>query len=69
MTTEKWIRIVAGCMVLLSLYLAVSMNNKYWLLLAAFVGLNLIQSAITNWCLLEKILKEFGIQSCCDQKK
>lgn len=69
MTTERWIRVAAGCLVLLSIYLAVSVNNKYWLILAGVVAINLIQSAITNWCLLEKVLKEFGIETCCEKKK
>lgn len=69
MTTEKWIRVIDGCVVLASLFLAVYVNNKWWLLPAAFVGLNLIQSPFTNYCLMERILKEFGVPGCCEEKK
>lgn len=49
MTLEHSIRLLAGSMILLSLllYLLVS---PYWLLLAAFVGVNLVQSAFTRFC-------------------
>ncbi len=55
---------VAGSLVLLGLLLAVT-KNMWWLLLPTFVGLNLVQSAITKWCLLERILKKFNIGKCC----
>jgi len=35
--------------------------NRYWLLFTAFVGLNLLQSAFTRWCLMEKILGRLGV--------
>ncbi|MEW6051793.1 MAG: DUF2892 domain-containing protein [Candidatus Zixiibacteriota bacterium] len=56
MTIENSIRILAGTMVLISLilYLLVS---PYWLLLAAFVGLNLVQSAFTGFCPAEMIFR------------
>ena len=49
MTVERAVRLMAGLMILLSLALAhfFSLN---WLWLTAFVGLNLMQSAFTNWC-------------------
>ena len=49
----------AGIMILASLLLAHYFNaNWYWL--TAFVGANLLQSAFTNWCLLDKILAKMG---------
>jgi len=36
--------------------------SSWWLLLPIFVGLNLIQSAITKWCLLENILKKLALR-------
>lgn len=56
MTIENSIRLLAGCMILasLALYYLVS---PYWLLLTAFVGLNLAQSSMTGFCPAEKIIK------------
>ena len=36
-------------------------HSKYWLLFTAFVGLNLLQSAFTKWCLMEEILDKLGV--------
>jgi len=55
MTNEHIIRAVAGTLVLTSLALAVYVNQN-WLWLTAFVGLNLLQSSVSKWCLLETIL-------------
>jgi hypothetical protein len=49
MKTEAFIRVLAGSMVLLSLLLA-HFVSPWWLLLAAFAALNLIQSAFTGFC-------------------
>jgi hypothetical protein len=49
MTVERGVRLMAGVMVLLSLALA-HFFSPYWLWLTVFVGLNLLQSAFTNWC-------------------
>lgn len=57
MTNEHIIRAVAGALVLTSLALAVYINQN-WLWLTAFVGLNLLQSSMTKWCLLETILRK-----------
>ena len=38
--------------------------NEYWYLFTAFVGLNLFQSAFTNWCPAISILKSLGAKSC-----
>lgn len=54
------IRFVAGSFVLISLALAVWVS-EWWLLFTAFVGLNLLQSSLTRWCLMEKILAGLGI--------
>lgn len=63
MTTENAVRIVAGIMILISLALAVEVN-RWWLLLAAFVALNLIQSAFTGFCPAEMLLRKLGCKSC-----
>lgn len=69
MKIENAIRILAGTMVLLSLTLA-HFVSPWWLLLAAFVGVNLIQSAFTGFCPAEIILKKLGVgqgqgAACC----
>ena len=64
MTTENAIRVLAGAMVLASVTLAHFVSH-WWLLLAVFVGLNLIQSAFTGFCPAEIILKKLGLGSCC----
>ncbi|MFH0795112.1 MAG: DUF2892 domain-containing protein [bacterium] len=60
MKREHVIRIFAGTFVLTSLALA-QWVNRWWLLLAVFVGLNLVQSALTKWCLLEQILRKLSV--------
>jgi hypothetical protein len=67
MTTENAIRVLAGTLVLTSLALAHWVNH-WWLLLAAFVGANLIQSAFTGFCPAEIILRKLGVGkggACC----
>lgn len=61
MTVERGLRLMAGVMVLLSLTLA-HFFSHYWLLLAAFVGLNLLQSAFTDWCPGMLILRAMGLK-------
>lgn len=52
---------VAGTLIIFSLLLAIYVNIN-WLWLAAFVGVNLFQSSITNWCLMNDILKKIGVR-------
>lgn len=60
MNTERWVRTIAGTFVLVSLALGYFVN-PYWFLFTTFVGLNLFQSGLTNWCLLSDILKKLGV--------
>lgn len=68
MKMESVIRILAGTMVLISLGLAQWVSH-WWLLLAVFVGINLIQSAFTGFCPAEKVLVRLGVgvkgEKCC----
>ncbi len=69
MTIENAIRILAGTLVLTSVALA-HWVSPWFLLLAVFVGVNLIQSAVTGFCPAEIILKKLGVgkgatNSCC----
>ncbi len=61
MTLERWIRLIAGTFIILSLVLS-QVVSPYWLLFTAFVGLNLFQSALTRWCLMEDILRKLGVR-------
>ncbi|NQW36380.1 MAG: DUF2892 domain-containing protein [Flavobacteriales bacterium] len=58
---ERIIRAVAGSFILISLLLAVYININ-WLWFTTFVGVNLLQSSITKWCLMGQILSRFGIK-------
>lgn len=60
MKRERIIRGFAGTFVLASLTLG-TWVSPYWFLLTAFVGLNLLQSSVTQWCLMEDILKKAKI--------
>ena len=63
MTIERGLRLVAGVVVLLSVTLGF-LVNPYWLLLTAFAGLNLFQSAFTNWCPMVWVLARLGLEPC-----
>ena len=69
MKTESLIRILAGTVVLTSVALG-HFVSEWWLLLAVFASLNLIQSAFTGFCPPEKLLAKMGFKrgnggSCC----
>lgn len=57
---ERIVRGVAGFLVALSLILAIMVDIN-WLFLAAFVGVNMFQSSLTKWCLLNDILTKFNV--------
>jgi Inner membrane protein YgaP-like, transmembrane domain len=59
-TIDRYVRLVAGLFVVASVVLGAYVNpHFYWF--TAFVGLNLLQSAFTNWCPLISILKAAGV--------
>jgi hypothetical protein len=66
MTSWQIVRIVAGLFILVSLALGVPGSplfvSPWWLAFTAFVGLNLLQSGFTRWCLMESILRKLGVQ-------
>jgi len=62
MTIDRAVMAFAGTMILLSLALAYAFS-PYWLALAAFVGLNLVQSSFTGFCPLAMLLKRLGVRS------
>lgn len=61
MNLERMLRMIAGIFVLLSLALGIWVNS-YWFLFTAFVGVNLLQSAFTNWCPMMTILRKAGVE-------
>jgi len=63
MTVNRVLRLVAGAFVLVSLGLA-QLVSPNWLWLTAFVGLNLFQSAFTNWCPMMSMLEKMGVPEC-----
>jgi hypothetical protein len=69
MTSWRFVRLFAGLFILLSLALGVPGSPLYvsswWLAFTAFVGVNLLQSAITRWCPLEIVLRRLGVTPGC----
>ena len=62
MSIERYLRLIAGFFVMVSVALGHWVDsNWYWF--TAFVGLNLFQSAFTNWCPMITILKKLGVRS------
>ena len=66
MYLERYLRLIAGAFVLVSLALGHWVNPN-WYLFTAFVGLNLFQSALSNWCPMMTILKKLGIPACAHE--
>ncbi|HUP62334.1 MAG TPA: DUF2892 domain-containing protein [Thermoanaerobaculia bacterium] len=66
MNVERSLRLIAGSIVLVSAILAWTVS-PWFLALIAFVGLNLVQSAFTNWCPMMTVLRKVGAResSCC----
>jgi hypothetical protein len=65
MTVDRYVHIFAGSFILVSLALGIGASpffvSPWWLAFTAFVGANLLQSGITNFCLLGSILKKLGV--------
>ena len=70
MTVERFVRIIAGFFIMLSLALAhfsgtVDMTRLSWLWFTAFVGFNLFQSGLTRFCPMDIMLKKAGVKPGC----
>ncbi len=67
MTSWQIVRVFAGCVIVASLLLGTPSSplflSQYWLLLTAFVGLNLFQSGFSRWCPLEIMLRKCGVMA------
>ena len=67
MNSWQVVRVIAGSFILLSLALGTPGSpifvSSWWLAFTAFVGANLLQSALTKWCLMESIVRKFGARA------
>ncbi len=66
MTIERYLRLAGGLAVLISLLLAQYVNHN-WIYFTYFVGINLVQSAFTNWCPFKSILKFLNVKECSNE--
>ena len=66
MTSWQLVRVFAGIFILLSLALGIPGSpvfvSQWWLAFTAFVGVNMLQSGFTRWCLMESILRRLGMR-------
>ena len=60
MTIERYLRLIAGAFVAVSVALGYWVHPG-WFALTTFVGLNLFQSAFTKWCPMMTILRKLGV--------
>ena len=69
MTTWRIVRVVAGIFILMSLALGIRGSpifmSQWWLAFTAFVGVNMLQRGLTRWCLMESMLRKFGVEPGC----
>jgi hypothetical protein len=72
MTVERYIRVIAGLFIMVSLALGVEASpvfvSQWALAFTAFVGLNLFQFGLTNFCPMAIILRKLGAKdgaACC----
>jgi hypothetical protein len=67
MSSWQIVRVVAGAFILLSLALGIPGSpvfvSQWWLAFTAFVGINLLQSGLTKWCLMEVIVRKLGART------
>ncbi len=64
MNVDRAVLALAGVMILVSLLLALYVS-PYWLLLTAFVGLNMLQAAFTGFCPAAMVFRKLGLKSGC----
>ncbi len=65
MSSWQLTRVIAGILILVSLGLGVQgspiFQDARWLWFTVFIGVNLFQSGLTRWCLMEQILRRLGL--------
>jgi Zn-dependent protease len=64
MSIDRAVMALAGTMILVSLVLS-QIHSPYWLMLTAFVGLNLLQAAFTGFCPAAMVFKRLGLKAGC----
>lgn len=64
MNVDRAVLALAGSMILASIALA-GLVSPYWLLLTAFVGLNMLQAAFTGFCPAAMLFKKLGLREGC----
>jgi hypothetical protein len=64
MTLDRAVMLFAGVMILLSLALTLWVSPT-WMWFTAFIGVNMMQSAITGWCPAAMIFKALGLKGGC----
>lgn len=64
MDINRWLRLIAGIMVLVSLALTHFVHPN-WIYFTVFIALNLIQSAFTKWCPMMTFLRKLGVKEQC----
>jgi Protein of unknown function (DUF2892) len=62
MNVDRAVFAFAGTILLVSLVLA-WLFSPYWLLLSAFVGLNMLQSAFTGFCPAAMVFRKLGLKA------
>lgn len=69
MTSWQLVRVVAGFFIILSVAFGAPASpffiSQWWLVFTLFVGANVLQSGLSKWCLMESMLRKFGIQPGC----
>lgn len=69
MSSWQIVRIVAGVFILLSLAFGAPASplflSQWWLAFTAFVGINVLQSGLSKWCLMETIMRKLGVRAGC----
>jgi hypothetical protein len=67
MSSWQMVRVIAGVLILLSLALGITNSpffiSEWWLAFTAFIGVNLLQSGFTRWCLMESIMRKLGFKA------
>lgn len=64
MNLDRAVLMLAGTLILLSALLS-AFVSQWWLVLTAFIGLNLLQSSITGWCPAALLFRRFGLRNGC----
>jgi hypothetical protein len=64
MNIDRIVLAFAGTVITISVILGTAVH-PYWLFMAAFVGLNLLQAAFTRFCPLAIVLRKLGAEPGC----